>query len=215
MAKKKIVSFENLKSFKEKLDSATEIELAKKQDNLVSGTNIKTVAGQDITGAGNIDIDTLAPKITIGDKEYSSKDGDINLPTSAVGAVGIDDVVTADSQNLIRSGAVYNAISSVSSVVVQDLTASNAFTITAQDWEDLKTNHYIAKTVTIDGLKDAYEFVNIQFTVNETAEYVKLIKNKATQYIGMINIEENDKLFEIVITYKDNTVVLFRCAQVY
>ena len=50
----------NAKAFETKADAqktyATKEELGNKQDNLVSGTNIKTVNGQSILGAGNIEI---------------------------------------------------------------------------------------------------------------------------------------------------------------
>lgn len=213
MAKKKIVSFDNLKSFKEKLDNVAEIELAKKQDNLVSGENIKTVAGQDITGAGNVSVDVIAPKIVINEEQYESQDGSITLPTSTVNKVGIDDAPVKDSQNLVRSGGVYSAI--VGSGVIQNLLEDSAFTITAQEWTDLKANHYLVKNnITISGLINTFEFVNIKFTFNSATEYAKLIRNKDTQYISIFFIQESTAMYEITVNYTGTELIL-RCAQVY
>ena len=213
MAKKKIVSFDNLKSFKEKLDNVAEIELAKKQDNLVSGENIKTVAGQDITGAGNVSIDVIAPKIVINEEQYESQDGSITIPSKEVNKVGIDDAPVEDSQNLVRSGGVYSAI--IGAGVIQNLLEDSAFTITAQEWTDLKANHYLVKNnITISGLINTFEFVNIKFTFNGTTEFAKLNRNKATQYISIFFIEENTSMYEITVGYTGTELIL-RCAQVY
>ena len=48
-------ALDTLKETEQKLNQV-DIELAKKQEKLVSGTNIKTISGQSILGDGNIDI---------------------------------------------------------------------------------------------------------------------------------------------------------------
>lgn len=53
----------DLKKKAESVNAATAAEIAKKQDKLVSGTNIKTVNGQSILGAGNVAIDLSLYKV--------------------------------------------------------------------------------------------------------------------------------------------------------
>ena len=48
---------------------------ATKQDNLVSGTNIKTVNGQNILGSGNLHLDTIPTGGTDGQVLTSKGDG--------------------------------------------------------------------------------------------------------------------------------------------
>ena len=52
---KKMLDLEGLRHYNEKVTG----ELNKKQDTLVSGTNIKTVNGQDITGSGDIELTSI------------------------------------------------------------------------------------------------------------------------------------------------------------
>ena len=54
---------------------------ATKQDNLVSGTNIKTVNGQDILGSGNMKIDTIPTGGTKGQVLTSNGDGTTSWKT--------------------------------------------------------------------------------------------------------------------------------------
>lgn len=60
MNNKKLLDLEGLKRYNNKVNE----ELAKKQDNLVSGTNIKTVNGTSILGSGDITIATEPTSIT-------------------------------------------------------------------------------------------------------------------------------------------------------
>lgn len=62
--------------------------LADKQDTLISGVNVKTINGLSVLGSGGIYID--------GSGEGTSME--------------IDDTPTSDSENLVTSGGVYNAI---------------------------------------------------------------------------------------------------------
>lgn len=57
------------------LVSTIKTELANKQDELISGTNIKTINNQSILGAGNIDIQGGGG----GLPEYPTEDGFYNL----------------------------------------------------------------------------------------------------------------------------------------
>ena len=61
----------------------------KKQDKLVSGTNIKTVNGQDILGSGNLDIDTLPEGGEAGQVLKSKGDGTAEWGWSFVPPVGM------------------------------------------------------------------------------------------------------------------------------
>lgn len=55
LTNKKMLDLEGLRHYNEKVTG----ELNKKQDTLVSGTNIKTVNGQDITGSGDIELTSI------------------------------------------------------------------------------------------------------------------------------------------------------------
>lgn len=57
------------------LASTIKAELADKQDELVSGTNIKTINNESILGSGNIDIQGGGGSLP----EYPSEDGYYNL----------------------------------------------------------------------------------------------------------------------------------------
>ena len=61
-----------------------------KQDNLVSGTNIKTVNGQDILGSGNLEIDTIPTGGTEGQVLTSNGDGTVSWKTSSGSGSGSD-----------------------------------------------------------------------------------------------------------------------------
>lgn len=96
-------------------DATARSGLATKQDTLVSGTNIKTINNESILGSGNLTIsggDSL-PSQTGHSGDILSTDGtdpywmDVSETTS----VSIDTTVTANSSNLITSGAVSTAIS--------------------------------------------------------------------------------------------------------
>lgn len=62
---------------------------ATKQDNLVSGTNIKTVNGQDILGSGNLKIDTLPEGGEVGQVLKSKGDGTAEWGWGFVPPVGM------------------------------------------------------------------------------------------------------------------------------
>lgn len=55
LTNKKMLDLDGLRHYNEKVTG----ELDKKQDTLVSGTNIKTVNGQDITGSGDIELTSI------------------------------------------------------------------------------------------------------------------------------------------------------------
>lgn len=55
LTNKKMLDLDGLRHYNEKVAG----ELDKKQDTLVSGTNIKTVNGQDITGSGDIELTSI------------------------------------------------------------------------------------------------------------------------------------------------------------
>lgn len=55
LTNKKMLDLEGLRHYNEKVTG----EFNKKQDTLVSGTNIKTVNGQDITGSGDIELTSI------------------------------------------------------------------------------------------------------------------------------------------------------------
>ena len=57
-----------------------------KQDNLVSGTNIKTVNGQNILGSGNLEIDTIPTDGTEGQVLTSNGDGTTSWKTPSSGS---------------------------------------------------------------------------------------------------------------------------------
>lgn len=64
---------------------ATKAELANKQDQLVSGTNIKTVNGQSLLGNGNIDI-------------------------TGGGTITVDSALSTDSENPVQNKVITNAL---------------------------------------------------------------------------------------------------------
>ena len=73
-----------------------------KQDELVSGTNIKTVGNQSLVGSGNVDIKTIGSQSIIGS-------GNIDIKTvgsqSIIGSGNVD-IKTVDSQSIMGSGNV-------------------------------------------------------------------------------------------------------------
>ena len=62
LSNKKMLDLDGLRHYNEKVTG----ELDKKQDTLVSGTNIKTVNGQNITGSGDIELTSITDS-EIGD----------------------------------------------------------------------------------------------------------------------------------------------------
>lgn len=66
MANKKLLDLDGLKRYNSKVNE----ELSRKQESLISGTNIKTINNQSILGSGNIQLATEPVSITdeeIGD----------------------------------------------------------------------------------------------------------------------------------------------------
>ena len=83
--------------------SDVEADLDTKQDTLVSGTNIKTINNNTILGAGNIQLQT----------ELSGTEGNVVIYTSTTGQLnelGFDEIPTLDSNSLLTSSIVYNAL---------------------------------------------------------------------------------------------------------
>ena len=78
-------------------------DLDTKQDTLVSGTNIKTINNNTILGSGNIQLQT----------ELSGTEGNVVIYTSTTGQLnelGFDEAPTLDSNSLLTSSVVYNAL---------------------------------------------------------------------------------------------------------
>ena len=189
-----------------------------KQDTLVSGTNIKTVAGQNILGSGDIAIDVIAPTITIGSDEYSAENGDIELPAKVVDSIEIDTAVTEDSDNLITSGAVYDAIETAVDGIVkkQALTTNYIYSFSQQDWSDLKVNHYfVVSSPVVTGLDSNADLINVKTEINSAANYFTFLKNGTDKYTASFYVEEGNAIYEVGAFYKtaDNKLI-FRCAQV-
>ena len=83
--------------------SDVEADLDTKQDTLVSGTNIKTINNNTILGAGNIQLQT----------ELSGTEGNVVIYTATTGQLnelGFDETPTLDSNSLLTSSVVYNAL---------------------------------------------------------------------------------------------------------
>ena len=83
--------------------SDVEADLETKQDTLVSGTNIKTINNNTILGSGNIQLQT----------ELSGTEGNVVIYTSTTGQLnelGFDETPTLDSNSLLTSSVVYNAL---------------------------------------------------------------------------------------------------------
>ena len=97
-------------------DATARGDLATKQDTLVSGTNIKTINNESILGSGNLTISGggSLPSQTGHSGDILSTDGTDPYwaDTASVTSVSIDTTVTANSSNLVTSGAVSTAISS-------------------------------------------------------------------------------------------------------
>lgn len=83
----------------------TDTLLAAKQDNLVSGTNIKTINNQSVLGNGNIDIE--------GNEVYISDD-DTNIPASA--KIFIDESEGTDAYSEVVNSLSGNEIAKAPSV---------------------------------------------------------------------------------------------------
>lgn len=66
---------------KEEVDGLLAAGLATKQNTLVSGTNIKTVGGNQLLGSGNLEIQTATPPFTSGEyvDAFSERYSTINL----------------------------------------------------------------------------------------------------------------------------------------
>ena len=83
--------------------SDVEADLETKQDTLVSGTNIKTINNNTILGSGNIQLQT----------ELSGTEGNVVIYTSTTGQLnelGFDETPALDSNSLLTSSVVYNAL---------------------------------------------------------------------------------------------------------
>ena len=83
--------------------SDVEADLDTKQDTLVSGTNIKTINNNTILGSGNIQLQT----------ELSGTEGNVVIYTATTGQLnelGFDETPTLDSNSLLTSSVVYNAL---------------------------------------------------------------------------------------------------------
>lgn len=63
----KLLNINGLKHYNDKIQE----ELEEKQDNLVSGTNIKTINGKSILGQGDMEIDTKVDIKSISDDEIN------------------------------------------------------------------------------------------------------------------------------------------------
>ena len=138
-------------------------EVVEKQQHLVSGTNIKTINGESILGAGDL---------TVG--------------------VAVDDAIVEGSTNPVQGGAVYNAMTTLQKSLWQQVTenesdiielqnAMHVNELTAADnnkvlmvvngkWQLATLKIYVND----DGIISLVPIVNIAFTVNGvsyTAEY--------------------------------------------
>ena len=93
-------------------------ELKKKQDNLVSGTNIKTINNESLLGSTDIQLQT----------KLSGTNGNVVIYTDTTGSLselGFDTVPTDNSDNLLKSGVVYDELAKKISYtdIVNDVTS--------------------------------------------------------------------------------------------
>jgi len=74
MANEKFITLDNLSTFKFKYDEQVNEQLDNKQEQLVSGTNIKTINNESILGSGNINTKELPSyPLDASTKTYSLK----------------------------------------------------------------------------------------------------------------------------------------------
>lgn len=84
---KELITLSQLKEYDRVRAAKTEEALQTKQDNLVSGTNIKTVNGNSLLGSGNLEINTIPTGGTEGQVLTSNGDGTISWKTSSAGFI--------------------------------------------------------------------------------------------------------------------------------
>ena len=151
----------------EKANFATKEELNQKQDQLVSGTNIKTINGKDILGEGNLEIE-------VNDESYNINLTDL-LATEESDAIstaigGIDNLRATVGNNKIIVGTINNGSVSVSiRILGQDTTlyyildtlagyTVNEITITNTDGtltKSVKSHSMMTEEMVVDNLATA------------------------------------------------------------
>ena len=132
----------NLKADK----SYTDTELAKKQDTLVSGTNIKTINNESLLGSSNISLQT---------KLSGTKDNVVIYTdtTGTLDELGFDSVPTQNGKNLLRSGVVWEELRkkiNFTDIVNDVVTGGVAVPLSAEQGKELNTKINMAMQSTHD-----------------------------------------------------------------
>lgn len=103
---------------KTEVDNAITAATSTKQDTLVSGTNIKTINNESILGSGNIDIQGGGGVNVVQTTGTSTTDVmSQDAVTSAIPTV--TNTITSGSTDAISSGAVYDALGDVETLLSQ------------------------------------------------------------------------------------------------
>lgn len=117
-----IITLENLKRFHANLLNF----LLGKQDKLVSGENICTINGVSLLNGGNIDI------------------------SAEHGTLAYDTLPMQGSENLVKSGGIYNAIEEVNNRITQLHTETVLFESSTVDYNNITLSDSVANYDTIE-----------------------------------------------------------------
>lgn len=145
---------DKLKPINETLNSkANSADLASKQDTLVSGTNIKTINGESILGTGDITIGDNGETVSTMTGATSTLPGEGGLvPTPTAGSntkflrgdatwaeipsddskqdkLNFDSEPTENSENSLKSGAIYSAIEAIKALMPKFILDEDILTI--------------------------------------------------------------------------------------
>ena len=167
---------------------------ASKQDELISGKNIKTLAGQDILGAGNIPLKTVNGQSVVGDGDIEIEgttvlDGTGNSTTQAMSQKAVTDSLNALEAKL-NENIIKNPDYTYIVVNATSLDFSNLATKVEVDWGDGTTGsqgyggsaNNIIHTYT-DGVK--YHLVTIKKLEDTQAGWAYAIGSSGIEaYIG-------------------------------
>ncbi|MBO7042953.1 hypothetical protein J6W34_00020 [bacterium] len=132
----------NLKADK----SYTDTELAKKQDTLVSGTNIKTINSESLLGSTDIQLQTKLSGTADNVVIYTNT-------TGTLGELGFDSVPTQNSDKLLRSGVIWSQLRNkinYSDIVNDVVTGGVAVPLSAEQGKELNTKINLAMQSTHD-----------------------------------------------------------------
>ena len=93
----------------------------------------------------------------------------------------------------------------------QDLTTTALTTLNASEWAALKNVTVIRAEASVTGLDPEYTFIKVKITINSNDYDAVLIKNSSASYVGEINIEENDILYEIGLVFNGTNKLIMKC----